>query len=267
MSEDRGESQQMKNRRRTEPPQTTGSPFLHRVTSLPERFDPANYPFNVRAFSRGLDLDFRTRVTFFVGENGSGKSTLLEAIAECCGFNPEGGNRDHHRAVFAERSPLAQAIRLSWRPKVTEGFFMRAESFYNFATYIDTVSDLRAYGGKSLHQQSHGEFFIALFANRFEQGVYILDEPEAALSPQRQLSFLKIVHDLAEPGHAQFIIATHSPILLAYPGAALFSLDGDVIEQVGYRDTKHFLITRDFLNAPERFFKHLFGQDDTGTDA
>jgi predicted ATPase len=254
MSEDRGESQQMKNRRRTEPPQTTGSPFLHRVTSLPERFDPANYPFNVRAFSRGLDLDFRTRVTFFVGENGSGKSTLLE----CCGFNPEGGNRDHHRAVFAERSPLAQAIRLSWRPKVTEGFFMRAESFYNFATYIDTVSDLRAYGGKSLHQQSHGEFFIALFANRFEQGVYILDEPEAALSPQRHL---------AEPGHAQFIIATHSPILLAYPGAALFSLDGDVIEQVGYRDTKHFLITRDFLNAPERFFKHLFGQDDTGTDA
>jgi predicted ATPase len=194
-----------------------------------------------------------------VGENGSGKSTLLEAIAECCGFNPEGGNRDHHRAVFAERSPLAQAIRLSWRPKITEGFFMRAESFYNFATYIETVSDLRAYGGKSLHGQSHGESFMALFNNRFEQGVYMLDEPEAALSPQRQLTFLKIVHDLAEPGHAQFIIATHSPILLAYPGAALFNLDGDMIEQVEYRDTKHFAITRDFLNGPERFFKHARG--------
>jgi predicted ATPase len=125
-----------------------------------------------------------------VSENGSGKSTLLEALAECCGFNPEGGNRDHHREVFADRSALAQALRLSWQPRVTDGFFMRAESFYNFATYIERVSDLRAYGGKSLHEQSHGESFLSLFANRFEQGLYILDEPEAALSPQRQLSFL-----------------------------------------------------------------------------
>lgn len=219
------------------------------------------------ALSSGIDLEFRARDTFFVGENGSWKSTLLEAIAESCGFNPEGGNRDHHRAVFAERSPLAQALRLSWRPRVTEGFFLRAESFFNFATYIESVSDLRAYGGKSLHQQSHGESFMALFSNRFEQGVYILDEPEAALSPQRQLTFLKLVHDLAAPGHAQFIIATHSPILLAYPGAALFSLDGGSIEPVDYRDTKHFLITRDFLNGPERFFKHLFEQVDTGADS
>jgi predicted ATPase len=98
------------------------------------------------------------------------------------------------------------------------GILLRAESFYNFATYIEQVSDLRAYGGRSLHAQSHGESFLSLFANRFEQGIYILDEPEAALSPQRQLSFLRIVHDLATPGHAQFLIATHSPILLAYPG-------------------------------------------------
>jgi predicted ATPase len=199
----------------------------------------------------------RSKVTFFVGENGSGKSTLLEALAECCGFNPEGGNRDHHRAVFADRSALAQALRLSWLPRVAEGFFMRAESFYNFATYIQEVSDLRAYGGKSLHEQSHGESFISLFANRFEQGIYILDEPEAALSPQRQLSFLKIIHDLTTPGHAQFLIATHSPILLSYPGAVLFDLDGDTIREIDYRETKHFLITRDFLNSPERFFKHL----------
>ena len=128
-----------------------GAPFLRRVVTLPERIDPGRYPFNVRAFSRGIDLTFRTNVTFFVGENGSGKSTLLEAIAECCGFNPEGGNRDHHREAFADRSELAQALRLSWLPKVAEGFFMRAESFYNFATYIEKVSDLRAYGGKSLH--------------------------------------------------------------------------------------------------------------------
>jgi predicted ATPase len=135
---------------------------------------------------------------------------------------------------------------------------MRAESFYNFATYIQEVSDLRAYGGKSLHEQSHGESFISLFAHRFEQGIYILDEPEAALSPQRQLSFLKIIHELTTPGHAQFFIATHSPIILSYPGAVLFSLDGDRIQEVSFQETKHFLITRDFLNSPDRYFKHLF---------
>lgn len=112
-------------------------------------------------------------------------------------------------------------LRLSWMPKVSEGFFMRAESFYNFASYIEQVSDLRSYGGKSLLQQSHGESFLALFDNSFEQGLYILDEPEAALSPQRQLSLLKIIHDLEKPGHAQFIISTHSPILLSYPAAVL----------------------------------------------
>lgn len=220
--------------------------------------DPARYPFNIPALRRGVDLKFPSRVTFLVGENGSGKSTLLEALAECCGFNPEGGNRDHHRAVFAERSPLAQALRLSWRPKVMEGFFLRAESFYGFATYLEGVSDFRAYGGKSLHAQSHGESFLALFANRFEQGIYLLDEPEAALSPQRQLTFLKILHDLTTPGHAQFIIATHSPILLAYPDATLYGLDAAGIRETTYGETSHYLITRDFLNGPERFFKHLF---------
>lgn len=238
---------------------STGAPFLHRVVSLPEKFDRSRHPFNVRAFSKGIDLSFKTNVTFLVGENGSGKSTLLEAITEWCGFNPEGGNRDHHFATFGDRSDLAQALRLSWMPKVTEGFFMRAESFYNFASYIEQVSDLRAYGGKSLLQQSHGESFLALFDNRFEQGLYILDEPEAALSPQRQLSLLKIIHDLESPGHAQFIISTHSPILLSYPGAVLYSLDGDKIRKIAYRETDHYITTRDFLNAPERFFRHLFG--------
>ncbi len=256
----------MKTKRKTGAPRRhIGAPFLRRVTSLAERLDPTKHPFDIRAFSQGIDLAFRSKVTFFVGENGSGKSTLLEAIAECCGFNPEGGSRDHHRAVFADRSPLAQALKLSWLPKVTQGFFMRAESFYNFATYIEEVSDLRAYGGKSLHEQSHGESFISLFANRFEQGIYILDEPEAALSPQRQLTFLKIIHDLTAPGQAQFLIATHSPILLSYPGAVLFSLDGDAMREVDYRETPHFLITRDFLNSPERFFKHLFANvEETG---
>src|SRR6185295_13484994 len=248
----------MKSRRKaTGSARSARAPFLHKVQSLPEKFDPARYPFNIRAFSHGIDLTFRSKVTFFVGENGSGKSTLLEALAECCGFNPEGGNRDHHREAVADRSELAQALRLSWLPKVAEGFFMRAESFYNFAAYIEQVSNLRAYGGKSLHQQSHGESFLALFVHRFEQGLYLLDEPEAALSPQRQLSFLAMIHQLESPGHAQFVIATHSPIILSYPGAVLFSLDGDAIREVPYGETKHFLITRDFLNSPERFLKHL----------
>jgi len=228
--------------------------------------DASVYPFNVRAFSHGINLEFRNNVTFFVGENGSGKSTLLEAVAECCGFNPEGGNRDHHYATFGDRSPLAKALRLSWMPKITEGFFLRAESFYNFATYIEQVSTLRPYGGKSLHQQSHGESFLALFVNRFEQGIYILDEPEAALSPQLQLSFLKVIHDLEKSNHAQFLISTHSPIILSYPGAVLFSLDGDAIRKINYRDTDHYLLTRDFLNSPERYFKTLFtnAEDENG---
>src|SRR5437870_8957925 len=254
----------MKARRksRAETVRNTGAPFLRSVVSLPERLDPSRYPFNVRAFSHGIDLEFRTNVTFFVGENGSGKSTLLEALAECCGFNPEGGNRDHHREALADRSELAQALRLSWLPKVTEGFFMRAESFYNFATYIEQVSDLRAYGGTSLHEQSHGESFLALFVNRFEQGLYILDEPEAALSPQRQLSFLRLIHQLETSGHAQFLISTHSPILLAYPGAVLLSLDGPGITRVKYTETEHYRLTRDFLSCPERYFHHLFAPDD-----
>jgi predicted ATPase len=237
-----------------------GAPFLRRVVSLPELFDRSGHPFDVRAFSQGIDLSFRTAVTFLVGENGSGKSTLLEALAECCGFGPEGGSRDHNREALEERSAFAQALRLSWLPRVSDGFFMRAESFYNFATYIDEVSTLRRYGGKPLHQQSHGESFLALFANRFEQGIYILDEPEAALSPQRQLAFLRVIHDLAAPAQAQFLIATHSPIILSYPGAVLLSLDGDSIEEIDYRHTEHYRVTRDFLNAPERFFKHLFGE-------
>ena len=254
----------MKSRQASALIRATGAPFLRHVTHLSEKWDPTVYPFNVPAFSNGIDITFRSKVTFFVGENGSGKSTLLEAVAECCGFNPEGGNRDHHRATFADRSPLAQALRLSWQPKAVEGFFLRAESFYNFANYIENVSDLRAYGGRSLLGQSHGESFISLFKHRFEQGIYLLDEPEAALSPQRQLSFLRIIHDLSTPGHAQFLVATHSPIILSYPGAVLFSLDDGAIREVSFRETRHYLLTRDFLNAPESFFKHLFAPGDDG---
>ena len=139
---------------------------------------------------------------------------------------------------------------------------MRAESFYNFANYLDGVSNYLAYGGKSLHQQSHGESFLALFQNRFEHGLYILDEPEAALSPQRQLAFLRIIHALEVPRHAQFLIATHSPILLAYPGATLYQFEDDGIRAVAYRETEHYRVTKEFLNAPERVFRHLFSDEE-----
>ena len=243
-----------------------GAPYLRGVRAPSECFNGTAFPFNVPAFRRGIDLKLKSNVTFLVGENGSGKSTLLEAIAECCGFNPEGGNKDHYRETFTERSELARALTLSWLPKTTQGFFMRAESFYNFATYLDQVSDMHAYGGKSLHHQSHGESFLALFDNRFEQGLYVLDEPEAALSPQRQLSFLKIIHNLEHPNQAQFIIATHSPILLAYPGATLYSFDENGIQETSYKETEHYSLTRDFLNAPERYFKHLFHDANSETN-
>jgi predicted ATPase len=238
------------------------------VTLAPDRVEADLYPFNIAAFSQGIDIKLTSIVTFFVGENGSGKSTLLEAIAENSGFNPQGGGRDHGFAGHKDGSELASALRLSWLPKVTDGFFMRAESFYNFASYIDQVgSDFQRYGGRSLHDQSHGESFLALFANRFDRGIYILDEPEAALSPRRQLSFLRIIHQLEKAGRAQFLISTHSPIILAYPSAVLLSLDGDAIVEVNYADTDHYRVTKQFLAAPERYFKHLFSDSDDEEDA
>ena len=136
---------------------------------------------------------------------------------------------------------------------------MRAETFFNFATQLEDVgSTFSAYGGKSPHEQSHGEAFLALFKNRFESGLYILDEPEAALSPSRQLAFLAIIHDLEASGHAQFIIATHSPMILSYPGATILSLDEEKIIEVEYKETTHYKLTRDFLECPERYFRHLF---------
>ncbi|MGC4114730.1 MAG: AAA family ATPase [Myxococcales bacterium] len=241
---------------------TTANPFLRRACLVEAGFDRAQHPFNVPAFAGGIDLTFDRNVTFFVGENGSGKSTLLEAIARKAGFPAQGGSRDHSvDAPGEEEGDLASALRLSWLPKVSDGFFMRAESFFNFATYIDQVSSLSRYGGVRLHEQSHGESFLALFTHRFERGIFLLDEPEAALSPQRQLAFLKVIRDLEAAGRAEFIICSHSPILLAYPGATLLSLDGGGIAPIAYQETQHYQVTKQFLDSPERFFKHLFAVD------
>ncbi len=241
------------------------TPFLKNIHTVQTDKTPNRYPFTIPAFSKGINIDFTSCVTMFVGENGSGKSTILEAIADGCNFSLGGGNRNHVYSRHQTESDLATALRFSWMPKVTNGFFMRAESFFNFATYIDEIAEddpsvLQAYGGKSLHEQSHGESFLSLFLHRFDKGIFILDEPEAALSPARQLSFLAILHEMESRGNAQFIIATHSPILLSYPGAVLYSLDGEAIRQVDYRETDQFLLTKDFLNDPERFYKHLFAE-------
>ncbi|HUK92238.1 MAG TPA: AAA family ATPase [Blastocatellia bacterium] len=240
--------------------------FLRSFETIPDRVTPGRYPFNIPCLAGGLSLTFKAEVTFLVGENGSGKSTILEAIAEKAGFNLSGGNRDHQYLLDRVLSDLATATRLTWNQKTAEGFFMRAETFFNFATYLEDIgSTFRAYGGKSLHDQSHGESFLSLFTNRFESGLYILDEPEAALSPARQLSFLAIIHDLEASGHAQFIIATHSPIILSYPGATILSLDGDQISEIEYKQTSHYILTRDFLQCPERYLRRLFADSDDET--
>ncbi|HEX2080780.1 MAG TPA: AAA family ATPase [Longimicrobium sp.] len=218
------------------------------------------YPFTLPAV-RALrsEVELRSPVTFLVGENGSGKSTLLEAVASSWGFNPEGGSRNFMFATRPSESGLheyLQLVRGYRRP--ADGFFLRAESFYNVATEVDRLEMASAYGGLSLHEQSHGESFLAVFMDRFYGGgFYILDEPEAALSPSRQLSVLTRMHDLVRQ-QSQFLIATHSPILMGYPGADILLLDEDGIHRVEYEDTEHYFITREFLLNRERMLKELF---------
>lgn len=216
------------------------------------------YPFSLPAVRHLEELDFHPRVTFFIGENGSGKSTLLEAIAVAFGFNPEGGSRNFSFGTRESHSELHRYLRLSKgivRPR--DGFFLRAESFFNVATEIERLDVVHAYGGVSLHEQSHGESFLALLMNRFGiEGLYLLDEPEAALSPQRQLSVLTRLHELTDDG-SQFVIATHSPILMAYPEAVIYNFSPAGIEPVAYTDTEHYRVTRDFLLRPERMLKIL----------
>jgi predicted ATPase len=223
------------------------------------------YPFCLPAI-RHLDrLELHPKVTFFIGENGIGKSTLLEAIAVAWGFNPEGGSRNFNFSTRASHSHLADFLQLAKgavRPR--DGFFLRAESFFNVATEIEKLDEggggppiIGAYGGRSLHEQSHGESFLALFTNRFRgNGFYILDEPEAALSPTRQMAVISRLHQLVRMS-SQFLIATHSPIIMAYPEATILQLTADGIQAMSYTETEHFRVTRDFLNRHERMLRLL----------
>lgn len=225
--------------------------------------DPDEYPWNLPAVTGLGRLSLHPRCTFLVGENGSGKSTLLEAIAVAWGFNPEGGSMNFHFATRETHSPLHRALKLTRgvrRPR--DGFFLRAESLYNVATNIEELGVEDNYGGVSLHRQSHGEAFLALLLHRFGgQGLYLLDEPEAALSPMRQLTLLRRMDELIG-ARSQFVIATHSPILLAYPDACIYALD-DGLHPVAYRDTDHYRVTRAFLEQPEGMLRRLLGEEET----
>ena len=233
------------------------------------KFDPKaeidfnSYPFDIAAVRSIGNIEFHPQVTFFVGENGSGKSTVLEAVALALGFSVEGGTQNFSlRTTEASTSELYQVLRLNRGvPYPKDSYFLRAESFYNVATYMDEVGYLESYQG-SLHTRSHGEAFMAVLLHKLTgKGLYLFDEPESALSPSRQMAALCTIHELVKK-QSQFIIATHSPILLAYPHAKILQFDKSGISEIHYEDTEHYRVTQDFLNNYKRRIEQLLSDED-----
>lgn len=226
-----------------------------------------HYPYHLESIRQLDRLNFHPKVTYIVGDNGVGKSTLMEAIAVAWGFNPEGGTRNFTFSTRSTHSDLYKYIRLvKGLRKARDGFFLRAESYYNLATNIDDLDNeiasappiIHSYGGKSLHEQSHGESFFSTFLHRFGgDGLYILDEPEAALSPLRQMAMLTRIHELVQE-NSQFIISTHSPILMAYPNSIIYYLTSEGITVKALEETDHFIIYKEFLNKKEKMINQLF---------
>jgi predicted ATPase len=236
-------------------------PYLLGLRLLRERISDADaFPFTL-GFLRGeLELSFSAPVTFFVGENGSGKSTLIEAIAALSNLPVSGGSRAELGANHGPEldSSLAPALRPAFRKRPRQGYFLRAEFYAHLASLLDQRSPDPGFdGGRNLHQRSHGEAFLALIQNRMRSGMILLDEPESALSPQRQIALLAIMARMVGTGDTQFIIATHSPILMTYPRAEILSFDDGQVHPVRLQDTAHFQITKGILDSPQRYWKHL----------
>ncbi|MFO0962647.1 MAG: AAA family ATPase [Phycisphaerales bacterium] len=234
------------------------------LVRLGEPDEAERYPLNIPGIAAIDVLALHPAVTFLVGENGSGKSTILEAIAYTMGLNPEGGSRNFNFSTRESHSSLHRHLRVArTAANPADLYFLRAESYFNVATEIERLDEgvenplVKYYGGRSLHEQSHGESFFALFQHRlFGPGLYLLDEPEAALSPQRQIALLGLVHRLVERG-SQFIVATHSPIILAYPNATIYELYGAGIRQTSYRESSPYRTCRAFLENPELSIREL----------
>jgi predicted ATPase len=246
---------------------TVSEQYVREVKLRRERVSSFDqYPFSLPAVRNLHTLALHPAVTFIVGENGSGKSTLLEAIAVAWGFNPEGGTKNFQFQTRGSHSTLHDHLLLVKgikRPK--DGFFLRAESFFNLATDIERMDAepagappiINSYGGRSLHEQSHGESFFALMMNRFGgHGFYVLDEPEAAVSPSRQLAMMARIHQLVQ-ARSQFVIATHSPILMAYPNALLYQITPDGLTRIEYQQTEHYIVTKRFLTNTEAELQRL----------
>lgn len=232
------------------------APYLKRVWLDPARVEkPDVYPFVLPLFKNGFELEFDKSITIIAGENGSGKSTLLEGIAALAGYDDAGGGKgyapvDHSQAVEASGGSLSQALRAAWLPKITRGWFFKAETFFSVARYLDASGSQAA----DFLSHSHGEGFLRFFEERCNrQGFFIFDEPESALSPTRQMEFLKLMRMMDESGKIQVIMATHSPMLMAYPNARLLRLSKYGLEPIRVEDTDHFKVWREFCEDPATF--------------
>jgi predicted ATPase len=259
------------------------APYLKNFSLVAERADRKAFPFNTLKFlTDEFEMSFDRPITLFVGENGSGKSSLLEGIASLAGFHSYGGSQDHQiyrRARHNEKDDdeligdddeaeppgriLAKALKPAWLPRVSNGYFFRAESFFNVASYFDDINE--RHGHPKLHKQSHGESFLSLFKDRLggnRPSMYLLDEPEAALSPARQLVFVCLMRRWEEEGNVQAIIATHAPILMAYPGARLLEFRRGRIRQVEFEETEHFQVMRSFFADPRGYLEGIIAGEE-----
>lgn len=243
------------------------APYLRRLWLDREKVtDPAAYPFCLPFLQNEFDLGFDRAITIIVGENGTGKSTLLEGIAALAGYDEAGGGKgyrpvDHSRAVEAMGGRLSQALRASWLPKITNGWFFRAESFFSVARYLDGAARESGDAPPDFLSHSHGEGFLRFFEERCQrQGLFIFDEPESALSPARQIEFLKLMRRMDQSGLSQVIMATHSPMLMAYPNARLLQLTKYGLDTVRVEDTEHYRLMREFWMNPKTFIETVMDE-------